>query len=240
MSMVIQILCLVMMIWYLIPVVVAHVINSGNVCGIVVFMLIYQYARHFHQVNRFLILKHAKLGMLVLILVVVSLVLSISALSAIANTSKTPQKKGTLVVLGCKVGSTMAKERIDAAVAYMKEHPEAYAIVTGGTGRDEYMSEAEYMREQMVYEGIDSSHIVMEQSARNTYENLKNSAVLVDEKNLNEHVIIVSNGFHLYRADLYASASHLTYDNLAAKTAWYLVPTYVTREMLAIIHLWLT
>lgn len=240
MGMVVQILCIVMMVWYLIPVFTAHVLNSGNVCGILLFMLIYSYARHFHQVNRFLILKHAKLGMLVLALSLVICVMLISSAMAIAQTSKRPGKEGTVVVLGCKVGSQLAQSRIDTAVAYMKDHPEAYVVVTGGTGRDEYMSEAEYMRRQMVYEGVDSAHIVMEQEARNTYENMKNTSILLGEKNLNEHIIIVSNDFHLYRSDYYAKKNHLTYDNLAAPTPWYLLPTYFTREMIAVLHIWLS
>jgi uncharacterized SAM-binding protein YcdF (DUF218 family) len=96
------------------------------------------------------------------------------------------------------------------------------------------------MRRQMVYEGVDSAHIVMEQEARNTYENMKNTSILLGEKNLNEHIIIVSNDFHLYRSDYYAKKNHLTYDNLAALTPWYLLPTYFTREMIAVLHIWLS
>lgn len=234
-----QIIAVVMMALYVLPLLTSHVLGAGNFWGFVFFLAIFEYARHFHQVNRFLLLKHRAFGLVLLALSIALLVLIISAIAHINGVDTTTQRHGTMVVLGCKVGSTMADERIEAAVSYLKEHPDTYVIVTGGYGDDEEMSEAEYMRQKMVYAGVDSAHIIMERESKSTYENLRNAMYLINEKNLSEHIIIVSNEFHLYRAGLIASRLHLSHDYLAAKTAWWLYPTFFTREIMAVIKAWI-
>lgn len=235
----IQAFAWIMMLLYVLPLFGAHVINSGNVCGFLFFLMISLYARHFQQVNRFLFLKHRGLGFPVLIVFIILLVLIISALIHISSVHTNAKKPGTVVVLGCKVGSQMADERLNAASAYLKKHPSAYVIVTGGYGADESMSEAAYMRQQLVYDGIDSAHIIMESESKNTYENLRNALDLINEHQLNDHIIIVSNEFHLYRAGLIASSLHLPHEYVAAKTAWWLAPTFFTREIMAVMKAWI-
>lgn len=237
MKIIIQCLCVVMMIWYFIPVIVAKVVNAGNIVGILICILIYLYAGNFQAVNRSLMVKHSPYGWLVYILAIVLIIFSVNAGMKISSTTTTKYKHGTLVVLGCKVGSRMLNSRINAAYNYLEEYPDTYVVVTGGRGSDEEISEAEYMRGRLIDQGVDSAHIVMEQEADNTYENIRNSEVLMQKKNLSDHMVILTSDFHLYRASLIAKQLKINYSLVSAKSPWWLYPTYFTREVIAVIKM---
>ncbi len=237
MKIIIQCLCVIMMIWYFIPVIVARVVNAGNIFGIVLCVLIYLYAGNFQAVNRFLMVKHHPFGWLVYILALFVIIFSVSAGLSISHTKTTKYKHGTLVVLGCKVGSRMLNSRINAAYEYLDKHPDTYVVVSGGRGSDEEISEAEYMRGRLIDQGVDSAHIVMEQEADNTYENIHNSEILMEKKNLSDHMVILTSDFHLYRASLIAKELKINYSLVSAKSPWWLYPTYFTREVIAVVKM---
>ncbi|MBO5918804.1 MAG: YdcF family protein [Oscillospiraceae bacterium] len=114
----------------------------------------------------------------------------------------------TMIVLGCQVNpwgpSVLLRDRLDEAFDYLQKHPQVTVIVSGGQGADEPVSEAQCMRDYLVERGIDAGRIHMEDTSHNTYENLTNSAQLMQTLELDTHngVILVSNGFHLTRARL--------------------------------------
>ncbi len=112
----------------------------------------------------------------------------------------------TMIVLGCQVKpwgpSVLLQDRLDKALAYLQEQDQITVIVSGGKGPDEPVSEAQCMRDYLVEHGIEPERIHMEDVSHNTYENLTNSAALMEELGLEEEdgVVLVSNGFHLTRA----------------------------------------
>lgn len=112
----------------------------------------------------------------------------------------------TMIILGCQVKpwgpSVLLQDRLDKALAYLQEHDQITVIVSGGQGPDEPVSEAQCMRDYLVEHGIVPERIHMEAASHNTYENLINSAALMEELGLEEAdgVVLVSNGFHLTRA----------------------------------------
>ena len=114
----------------------------------------------------------------------------------------------TMIVLGCQVKpwgpSVLLRDRLDEAFAYLQEQPQVTVIVSGAQGADEPISEAQCMRDYLVERGIDAGRIHMEDASHNTYENLVNSVKLMQELELDmqDGVILVSNGFHLTRARL--------------------------------------
>ena len=115
-----------------------------------------------------------------------------------------------LVVLGAKVnphGPSLAlKNRIDAAYDYLTAHPDAIAILSGGQGPDEPMTEAQCMWEQLVARGIDPARLWLEGSSTNTWENLKFTRELLEANagSAPEKIALVSSEFHLFRAQLFA------------------------------------
>ena len=115
-----------------------------------------------------------------------------------------------LLVLGAKVRtdgpSVSLMDRIRATAVYLEEHPEVIAIVSGGQGPDEPMTEAQCMYEQLVKLGVDPDRIWLEDQATSTWENLRFTMDLIEEKTGQrpEKIGLLSSEYHLFRAKLFA------------------------------------
>ena len=111
-----------------------------------------------------------------------------------------------MLILGCQVHpwgpSILLQDRLDEALVYLEDHPNMTVIVSGGKGSDEHASEAACMRDYLVDAGIAVERILVEDRSHNTWQNMMCSAQLMEEQDLNveQGVLIVSNGFHLTRA----------------------------------------
>lgn len=146
-----------------------------------------------------------------------------------------------LVVLGAKVHGSVPsrslKERMDAACTYLTEHPDAVAIVSGGQGNGEDITEAECMREYLENKGIDPQRIWTEDKATNTLENLRFSLDIILEKTGQrpDKIAIVSSEYHLHRAGMFAGWLDIDADLIRAETdiaplRW----NYFLREIFAV------
>jgi Uncharacterized membrane protein len=116
-----------------------------------------------------------------------------------------------VMVLGAQVRSygpgPMLASRLNTAYAYLTEHPDLPVIVSGGQGPDEHMTEAEAMRDYLVALGIAPARIIMEADSHNTQQNLVNTRQVLGALGIDlaeEHILIISNDFHLFRADFLA------------------------------------
>ena len=141
-----------------------------------------------------------------------------------------------LIVLGCKVNgsvpSRMLRQRLDAAADYLNACPDTQVIVSGGQGYNETMTEAACMARELTARGIDPQRIILEDKATSTMENLRFSMELMDE---GASVAIVSNEFHLYRADQMAQSLGLNAALIPASTEYpILLTSYTLREILAV------
>ena len=129
-----------------------------------------------------------------------------------------------VVVLGAKVRhdgpSVSLQNRIDAAYDYLTAHPDAIAIVSGGKGEDEPMTEAECMYDGLIARGINPERIWLEDKATSTWENLQFSLDLIEEKTgiRPESIGIISSEYHLFRAGLFADACQVESVGIPAKT----------------------
>ena len=141
-----------------------------------------------------------------------------------------------LIVLGCQVRGTdpsrMLRQRINAAARYLNTYPDALAIVSGGRGPGEDITEAECMFRCLTEMGIDPDRILLEDQATSTMENLRFSLELMEPGST---AAIVSNEFHLYRADQMASSLGLDAALVSADTEFPILRTsYFLREILAV------
>lgn len=115
-----------------------------------------------------------------------------------------------MIILGCQVKpwgpSILLQDRIDKAAEYLLEHPDVTVVASGAKGTDEPMSEAQAIKDALVEQGVEADRIYLEDQSHNTSQNLTNSKALLEELGyeLEENVIIVSNGFHLTRARMLA------------------------------------
>ena len=144
--------------------------------------------------------------------------------------SDTPAPNATAVVLGAQVKGTnpsvILYGRIQAAERYLQENPEAKAVLTGGKGSDEQISEADCMYNVMVAEGIDPQRLIKEDKATE----------LIGQNGLNPDIAVVTDGFHQFRAKLIAQKQGVSgkLGAVCADTDWVFVPTYTVREWLAL------
>lgn len=141
-----------------------------------------------------------------------------------------------LIVLGCQVRGTepslMLRQRIDAAAAYLNTYPDAVAIVSGGMGPGEDITEAECMYTCLTAAGIAPERIIAEDRATSTMENLRYSMESLEP---GASVAIVSNEFHLYRAGQMAQMLGLEAALIPADTEYpILLASYTLREILAV------
>lgn len=113
-----------------------------------------------------------------------------------------------VIVLGAGVNgetpSLTLRTRIDAAAAYLEEHPDVPAVLSGGQGPGEAITEAECMRRALVRRGVDESRLYPEERSTSTQENLRYSRAILEELGVDpaQRVAIVTSDFHLCRARL--------------------------------------
>ena len=130
-----------------------------------------------------------------------------------------------MVVLGAKVRnsgpSVSLWDRIYAARDYMQAHPDVIAVVSGGQGADEPMSEAQAMYEKLVALGIEADRIWMEDQASSTWANLNYALNLIEEKTGTrpDTLGVVSSEYHMYRAGLQAKDCGVEFVGIPAKTS---------------------
>ena len=130
-----------------------------------------------------------------------------------------------MLVLGAKVRhdgpSVSLMDRIKAAADYMNAHPDVIAIVSGGKGQDEPITEAQCMYEELVKLGIDPSRIWMEEKATSTWENLHFALNLIEKKTGQrpEKIGLLSSEYHLFRAKLFARACEVDAVGIPARTS---------------------
>lgn len=158
----------------------------------------------------------------------------------IGAASQAPADGATVVVLGCKVNGTspslMLLKRLEAAERYLKEHPGSTAILSGGQGRGEDISEAQCMFDYLTAAGIEESRLILEDKSTTTLENIRFSRAIIVERSLSREVAIVTDGFHELRAANFAEREGLTPSAVPAKTPWFVFPTYYVRELFGLTY----
>lgn len=130
-----------------------------------------------------------------------------------------------IVVLGAMVRdygpSPSLQDRIDATYVYLTENPAVIAIVSGGQGPDEPTSEAQCMYDALTRMGIAPERVWMEDKATSTWENIRFTLDLVEEKTgiRPTKLGIVSSEYHLLRAGLFADAAGIRPVGIPAATS---------------------
>ena len=222
------------------------IVNVGNMTGLIVGSLMIIGAIIFPKLVQ---ISEAHKGVKAVLigiccLVALIIVLTIATSSCIfLGASRQPDPSSVVIVLGCQVKgnqpSLMLGRRITAAAGYLKEHPDAKCIVSGGKGGGEEISEAECMKRGLIDLGIDPERIYLEDKSTTTVENIKFSKKILDEIAPDAPVAIVTNEFHQYRAGKICDSFGITdHGSVCSETSWWLWPTFHVREMYAVIYEW--
>lgn len=157
--------------------------------------------------------------------------------------SSDPEDADYLIVMGAglngSVPSLSLSSRLSVALEYLDENPEAIAIVTGGKGSGESITEAQAMFDYLTAKGVSHDRIIMEHKATSSIENLKFSFDIIDElwnTSAAPKITVLSNEFHLYRIKLIASKEKHSISVLSAPTPLlYLKFTYYIREYFSLL-----
>ena len=148
-----------------------------------------------------------------------------------------------IVVLGAQVrddGPSMSLwERIVAAKEYLEENPDTVAIVSGGQGGDEPMTEAQCMYDELIKLGIPAERLRKEENATSTWGNLTYSLDIIETETGERptSVGVVSSEYHLFRTGLQAEGLGLEISAIPAKTGSFdRFLHYYVREVFGVWH----
>lgn len=234
--------------WFMVPVVVGRIINIGTVTGIVIFGMIIGYGVFMGWCNRILAnlwkkkAGKAVLGICMGIACVILALVIILTTNIILAAGRKPAEDATVIILGCRVYGEYASlsllERLQAAEGYLKAHPEAVCILSGGQGPGEDISEAECMYRYLTEQGISPERLYLEDQSTSTRENMAFSRTIIEDEGFSTQVAIVTNEYHEYRAYLIAKELDLEPASVPASTAIWLFPAYYVRELYGILYEW--
>lgn len=149
-----------------------------------------------------------------------------------------------LIVLGAQVKgqspSLSLAYRIDEAERYLRENLCTKAILSGGKGENEGISEAECMYRELAKRGIAVSRLLKEEQSVNTEQNIFYSYQILKREwqkaGSSCRVGIVTSGFHVYRGTAIArKKTDCQVYGIPAKSSGFLQANYLVREFLGVL-----
>ncbi len=168
---------------------------------------------------------------------VLALVIGLECLVISGMHATAPAGMDYLIVLGASVyqdgPSPALTRRLNAVMACLDDHPNAVILASGGQGRNEPISEAQCIRDELVKRGVDPARIQMEDESTDTRENLINCLKLIGDPEA--RVGIVTNNYHVYRSLLMAEQAG--FKNAHGIAAEYTGPTlfhFMIREAVSL------
>lgn len=168
--------------------------------------------------------KHPVIAILMLFLAVVVLAFVVTGI-VIMTFSSGSGEFDYLLVLGTTVEGTepssMLRDRINAAYTYLRDNEGVVAILSGGKGDENNLSEAQCMFNELTAMGIDPARLRMEDRATSTVENFSFSLALIEGETGGrpEKLGVLSSEFHLLRADMFARREGVHAVTIPAKTS---------------------
>lgn len=164
--------------------------------------------------------------------------LAVEGVILAAGVAQPPQGLDCIVVLGAKVNGTQPsgalRYRILRAAEYLGDNPETIAVLSGGQGADEGVSEAQCMYENLVALGVDPARLAMEDRSTDTAENLRFSRALIPE---GASVGLVTNNFHIFRSlALARKQGWADVHGVPVSTTLLSLPHYLMREFVGVVY----
>ncbi len=182
-----------------------------------------------------------------LFVIILSIFMIAACILAVQGNKKPSKGADYLIILGAHVNGTIPSKalmsRILSAYDYLKSNPSTKAVLTGGQGRGEIISEALCMKQELLKLGIDEQYLLLEDSSTTTKQNIAFATELIlkaekisawnrDKKDI--HLIIVTNDFHALRGRTIGKAAGFqNVESIGATSSIVMRLHYYTREMLS-------
>lgn len=210
-----------------------RVLNFGNIVGMLMgaaYVLLGVFINRLDVTNQRLVAVIAACVLLLMLLLMRNVYAS----------GKTDAKsERVVIVLGCKVKgdrpSLALLKRTDAAYRFLLSNPSSVAILSGGQGRGENLSEALCMQQLLYDRGIAKDRLILEDKSTSTDENIRFSLAIMEELGMEREVAIATSEYHQKRARLICSRYGIKASSVSSKTKWNLLPTFLIREIFALI-----
>lgn len=197
----------------------------------------------YEKIKKLTAIKFFKVCKMMLILLFCVELLLVLFIAIYGFSDDVDYSEDAIIVLGAGIRGDKVtlplKMRLDKAIEYHSENPEAMIVVTGGKGFQETVTEAYAMEKYLVQNNVDKSKIIKEDRATSTAENMMFSKELLDEYfKENYSVAVVTNNFHVFRGVTIAKrAGFEKVSHIHAGLQWYnLMPCFL-RESLAVIKM---
>lgn len=231
--------------------IIANIFNIGNVLGILIalfFILLSVFLDNIISIVKMLRANRTtRIYFNAFSAAALTIILCFTAAmgSVIASSSTNAEDEETVIVLGCAVEgnspSLMLSSRVNAACRYLKNNPGAVAVLSGGKGEDENISEAQCMYDLLVQMGIEKERLYIEDQSTNTKENIEYSLEVIRDNGLSENIAIATSDFHLKRATMIAQKYGISdAKRISASSGFFSVPTFVLRDTLGVIKEFVT
>lgn len=185
-----------------------------------------------HKADRCPICKWvSRVGRVLFLAFLVSFVLIEGLIWAGAQTDEAACDADYVLVLGAGIyedrPSVTLRSRLDAALNLMEES-DAVIVLCGGQGSDEIMPESHVMYNYMVQNGADFDRLLIEDTSRNTIENIENAKAMLPE---GASTAVITNEFHLARTRRLMTRAGLDAVGVSAPTPyWSLRAVFCLRE----------
>lgn len=133
---------------------------------------------------------------------------------------------------GRRVTPLLAR-RLDRAVAeFRRQAGRPVLIPSGGRGADEEVSEGRAMADYLLERGVPADHILVEDRATNTRENLLYARDLMDDPTA--PTVVTTSNYHVFRTAMATRRLQMNARVRGAKVARYYAPSAFLREFAAI------
>ena len=207
--------------------------NLGNLLTVLLGVIILFTTLFFNKIAKWL---------KTLVIAGVSVAILFSSFLVIYGKSDTvTYKEDSVIVLGAAVHGTTPsltlKKRLDKAVEYHEQNPDAIIIVSGGQGNGEDITEAAAMEKYLVEHGVNPNKIIKEDRSTSTLENFVFSKEILDNYFEEEYTTcFVTNEYHVLRAaDCAKSVGIFNASHLHSNTNLSYLISGSLRECLAVI-----
>lgn len=226
--------------------ILGNILNIGNILGMAGSLCVIAIGIWLEPIIRLIkALCKSKLGKSI-VAIVLALVITLGgafsvALGSVIACSKTnATDEETIIILGCAVygdvPSIMLNARVQQAYRYMMNNPQSVAVLSGGKGNMENISEAQCMYNILTKQGIAPERLFLEEQSTNTQQNIEFSTKIIEENGLSKNIAIATSDFHLKRATMYAKDYGIDAKRISASSGFFATPTFYVRDTLGVIE----
>lgn len=189
-----------------------------------------------------------KIGRILFLLWLISfIIIEVCIWCVDTRTVSDAEEKDYVLVLGAGLygdkPSLVLQNRLLEAESYLKKYPDTRAVLCGGQGANETVSEAVAMYRWLSEKGIAQGRMILEDASANTLQNISHAKSILENLSPEKKptTAVISNEFHLFRAKKLMQKAGFEPYAISAPTPYFgLRIIYSIREYFSIMGLILT